>query len=136
MSPRKIPRTAGIIVCMAISCVSISTTDASPVSFAKNIVPILEARCASCHMTGDEPGEMALIADAAYPSLLRQSSQIESLKIVQPGSPGQSYLMLKLEGTHLEVEGQGARMPLAAPPLSQDQLKLIRDWIEQGARAN
>lgn len=110
--------------------------NAETVLFEQSILPVLEARCASCHMTGDEPGNMALVADAAYPSLLQMSEQIEGMQIVEPGNPDQSYLMLKLKGKHLDAGGMGARMPLAAPPLTPEQIKQLRDWIEQGAAKN
>lgn len=108
-------------------------TEAGQVTFSGSILPVLEARCAGCHMTGDEPGNMALISDMAYTSLMRKSTQADALFIVQPGSPEQSYLILKLEGAHLQAGGQGAKMPLAAPSLSDKQIKLFKTWIEQGA---
>jgi len=106
------------------------------ITFSGSILPILEARCASCHMTGDEPGGMALISDMAYASLIRKSAQVDDMLIVKPGFPLKSYLILKLEGRHLQASGQGARMPLAAPALPEKQLKLFRAWIEQGALEN
>lgn len=109
---------------------------ANSVSFAKKIVPILESRCAGCHMTGDEPGEMALVSDTAHRDLLKQSAQAEHMQIVSPGDPLNSYLMMKLEGKQLEVGGHGARMPMATSPLTEHQLQLFRDWILQGAIPN
>ena len=32
-----------------------------------------------------------------------------------------------------QAGGQGAKMPLAAPSLSDKQIKLFKTWIEQGA---
>ncbi len=117
-------------------CALNTHVNAETVLFSKDIVPVLEARCASCHMTGEEPGNMALIADMAHASLLQLSQQVEDMMIVQPGDVAKSYLILKLEGTHLEAGGEGARMPLAAPPLTKAQVKQIQDWIANGAPNN
>lgn len=109
---------------------------ADTVSFADQILPMLEAQCGGCHMTGDEPGGLALIADMARPSLLKASSQQNALPIVAPGDPERSYLILKLEDRHLEAGGQGVRMPFGAPPLDDAFISQLRNWISQGAPDN
>jgi hypothetical protein len=55
---------------------------------------------------------------------------------VAPGAPGQSYLMLKLLGTHASVLGQGNTMPIGQPPLMKSELQVVRAWIAQGAKNN
>ena len=87
-----------------------------PVSFARDIAPILKTQCATCHLTGQEAGGMALHPRKAYSSLVNVAAQESALLRVKPGAPEQSYLMLKLDGTHLDAGGQGARMPFGMPP--------------------
>lgn len=106
---------------------------ADEISFTRDIAPLLNARCASCHLTGQEEGNMALHAGGAYTSLVNVPSVESKLLRVKPGAPQESYLLLKLEGTHLDAGGSGARMPFGAPPLSDETLQRIRSWIEQGA---
>lgn len=109
---------------------------AEQVSFSKAIAPIFRVQCATCHMTGSEPGSMKLYPSAAHQSLVGVASASSPLPRVAPGEPKQSYLLHKLQGTHLNVGGEGVQMPFAQPPLSEDNLQLIRRWIEQGAKNN
>jgi hypothetical protein len=48
---------------------------ASGVSFERDIAPILEKRCAVCHLTGDEPGGMALGAAPLEAEFIRGLTQ-------------------------------------------------------------
>jgi hypothetical protein len=105
-------------------------------TFSADIVPILRSRCAICHLTGVEAGNMSLVPDAAYASLVSVKSPTTGLVRVEPGNPESSYLIMKLEGTHLSKGGSGARMPFGAEPLSAADVKLIRDWIAAGAPKN
>jgi len=104
--------------------------------FSADIVPILRSRCAVCHLTGEEAGNMSLVPDAAYENLVGVKSPTTGLVRVEPGKPDASYLIMKLEGTYLSKGGSGARMPFGAEPLSADNIKLIRDWIAAGASKN
>lgn len=107
------------------------------VSFEKDVAPVLKRRCAICHITGKEPGLLSLVPARAYENLADVPSVQSELKRVQPGDPGASYLYHKISGTHFEVPGgEGDQMPLGLPPLPEEQLELIRTWIEQGAKNN
>lgn len=109
----------------------------STVSFSDQVVPLLQQRCSSCHMTGQEAGAMRLIPGRAYDSLVGvPAADGADLVRVKPGHPEDSYLYRKLKGSHYDVGGQGGRMPLGMPSLRQPQLQLIHDWIEQGAQNN
>jgi hypothetical protein len=109
---------------------------AKPVSFAADIAPTLKTRCAVCHLTGQEAGNLALHPKAAYASLFRRKSGEGAWLLVDPKKPDASYLVMKLEGTHLKRGGKGARMPFAAPPLDPPTIALIRRWISEGAPNN
>lgn len=106
------------------------------VSFSREITPVLRTQCATCHMTGDEPGGMKLYPSAAHGSIVNVPSEQSPIARVTPGKPQKSYLLHKLEGTHLEVGGSGVRMPFAQPPLPEETRQRIRLWIEQGALKN
>lgn len=112
------------------------TSAQQPVSFADHIQPLLNNHCVFCHMTGAEAAGLNLEPEIAYGELVGVPSEQSSLHRVEPGEPAKSYLVHKLEGTHLDVGGAGARMPLRAMRLSEDQLQLIRQWIEEGAQNN
>lgn len=107
---------------------------ADDVSFTRDLVPVLRAQCATCHLTGQEAGNMKLHPGAAHASLVGADSTESKLKRVEPGDPGRSYLMHKLDGTHLDAGGFGERMPFGAPPLDDDTRERFRAWIAAGAK--
>ena len=109
---------------------------ADSISFSRDITPVLRDTCAVCHLTGTEAGEIALYPKAAWRNLVNVSSLQSDLNRVEPGDPDNSYLMLKLDGGHLDAGGSGARMPFNAAPLSEEVRSKIRAWIKEGALDN
>ena len=83
-----------------------------------------------CHDTIGQQQGLILTAGRAYANTVNvQSSQMASLQRVQPNDPQNSYLYRKLTGAGIT----GERMPLQLPPLPDDKLRLVRDWIRRGA---
>lgn len=108
---------------------------ASP-SFADDIMEIVERRgCAQigCHGNGSTAGALSLDGTAtAYDQLVNVVSGCQGLIRVVPGDPDDSYLVMKVEGTHT----CGARMPLGDQPLDSIDQKNIRNWVLQNALNN
>jgi len=116
-----------------------SGVEPGEVSFSQQVQPILTDRCAfsGCHASTSPAAEQSLAEGLAYVNVYNVPSQeLPSMDRVEPGDPDQSYLVHKIQGTHLDVGGTGLRMPRGQEPLSQDQINLIRAWIQQGARNN
>ena len=93
---------------------------------------ILTPACATsgCHNGTTAPLGLDLIDGKAYGKLVNKpSNQVDGLQLVEASNADASYLMHKLEGT----QGGGSQMPLGKPPLSADQIELIRTWIRDGA---
>jgi hypothetical protein len=93
-----------------------------------------------CHNAEDPHAGMALDPGLAHGQLVGAgSSEVATFLRVAPGSPDRSYLMRKLENTHMEVGGKGWWMP---PPthftsfVTTHDKTLIRQWIQQGAKDN
>jgi hypothetical protein len=70
----------------------------------------------------DEANSYALLVNVP-------SVQEPSLLRVEPGDPEASYIVHKIEGR----AAQGGRMPLNGPPLPQESIDLIKQWIAGGA---
>ena len=121
------------LLLLAVVLIPAASSAADEVSFERDIAPLLNARCASCHMTGQEEGNLAMHPRAAYASLVNVPSVESGLLRVKPGSPNESYLLLKLEGKHLDAGGTGRQMPLDGTPLDAATLERIRSWIAGGA---
>jgi mono/diheme cytochrome c family protein len=95
---------------------------ARTVDFTRDIQPILESRCYSCH--GPKSTAKGLRLDLRAAAM--QGG--ESGAAILPGNSDQSLLVRRLLG----LDGQ-SRMPKTGDPLSEPQIALIRAWIDQGA---
>lgn len=108
------------------------------VSFSGDIAPILAADCGGCHSSGGaadlEGIALQLTSDVSFEMLTTlQSVQDPALAFVVPGDPDASLLFTKVNSNNPPV---GVRMPRSLPPLSDQEVELIRLWIEQGAQDN
>ena len=111
---------------------------ASGPTFSQQIqAQILTPACVFCHTDeGRTPtGGLNLKAGAAYASLVGVASTGKPGAVrVIAGNPSGSYLVQKLEGA---ADIVGLRMPRNGPPfLSDAQVALIRQWIQNGAPNN
>lgn len=104
-------------------------------SFARDVQPIFDANCVACHQAAGASGGLNLEQGAAYRALVSRKSGESPLVYVAPGDAQASYLLRKLEGTHVEAGGSGERMPLTGP-LDPKFIGVIRDWVGAGAKEN
>lgn len=116
--------------------VGITWGEERSVSFSRDLVPILTSQCATCHLAGIEAGKMALVPKKAYANLVNAPSVESKWLRVKPGVASESYIMMKLDGTQLDNDGTGARMPFGGAQLSPETRELFRRWIDAGARDN
>lgn len=94
---------------------------------------IFAVSCAfsGCHGAAGTQAELLLTPDAAYGNLVNvPSSEVPQIDRVEPGSPDQSYLYMKVTGAPGIL---GSKMPLGQPELTQEQKDLIGNWILRGA---
>jgi hypothetical protein len=93
-----------------------------PISFKREVLPILMTRCVYCHgpdsILGTPPNGLLL---DTYENVLAGSN---NLPIVMPGSPETSTIAILLR--------LGA-MPQNSERLSDEQVELISRWIAEGA---
>jgi len=113
----------------------IGTAYAEETRFDRDILPILNNYCVMCHLPGSEQGGLGLYPDA-WSRLVGVPSVQSPLPLVDPGSPDNSYLYIKLIDSGESVGGSGMLMPIQQAPLDQGQIDTIRLWIEQGAQQN
>jgi hypothetical protein len=108
------------------------------VSWSQDVWPILIVRCSVCHTTG--PGSVQVpdmrMTDSAslYQEWVRIFSTCNpNLFRVFPGNSGLSFVWDKVSHP---APMCGQRMPPSGPPLNEEELRLIRLWIDQGALHN
>lgn len=94
---------------------------AYPVSFVRDVRPILTERCQVCHQQQNKSGKLSVVSVS---DLMTGGS---SGAVIKPGDASGSMLVEY-------VSGPNPRMPKAGKPLTPAQIAIIRAWIEQGAR--
>lgn len=95
----------------------------APVDYTRQIKPLLADRCYTCHGPDASNRQADLRLD------VRQSA-LES--VIEPGDAQESYLLERIADEDPEY-----RMPppdSGKPPLSKEEVDLIRRWIDQGAK--
>lgn len=103
------------------------------VSFKKQVYPIFEAHCLMCHSPSGV-GEIASSLDLSSYKGLRQGS-IHGVALV-PHFADRSPMMRVLTSNWDSSNTEALRMPPLGPRLSPQDIKTIRDWINQGALDN
>lgn len=96
-------------------------TAGTTVSFANDVLPILESRCVNCH-GGNKTEEGLSLKN--HTDLLMGS---DNGAIVIPNDAGHSKLVELL---------MNGKMPKRGPKLTPPQIQLIVEWINQGALEN
>ena len=110
-----------LAVALFIAPITSGAEEGVPVSFESDLLPVLKARCAVCHMTGKEPGGMALTPDKAWADLVsRDALGVVGFQRVAAGDPESSYLMHELWGS--PPLGGWFRDPYADAPASLTQV--------------
>ncbi len=99
----------------------------SLVAYKQIIKPILKQKCFSCHNEGKKKGGLVM-------------SSIDGLKlggdegpIIVPGNVNSSSMVQRL---HLPIENDGHMPPSGKRQLSNNEIKLVEWWIDQGADYN
>jgi roadblock/LC7 domain-containing protein len=93
----------------------------TPVSFYKQIRPILQKRCQGCHQPAVQSGKLLLTSYEGF----RSGGQ--SGPVFKPGKPDESLVMRM-------ITGNPPAMPKNQNPLDPAEVELFRRWIAEGAK--
>ncbi|MGE3821462.1 MAG: c-type cytochrome domain-containing protein, partial [Isosphaeraceae bacterium] len=96
----------------------------APLSFTRDVAPILVRNCLGCHDDGKAEGGLSM---ATFASLRKGGKGVAEL-ILEPGDPDASELVVSVRAD------ASPRMPYKLPPLSDRDVKTLERWIEQGAK--
>ena len=100
------------------------------VSYSKDVVPILDKHCKTCHVPG-QPGYVVSGFELASYETLMKGTQYGP--VVLPGDPLTSVLVMLIEGRvdpALKMPHGDASVP------TKEEILTIRRWVEQGAKNN
>ncbi|MBL9128651.1 MAG: hypothetical protein JNL97_13435, partial [Verrucomicrobiales bacterium] len=95
----------------------------APVSFHKQVRPLLEAHCQGCHQPAKAKGGYVL---TEFERLLLPGDSTK--KPVVAGDPVGSHLLALVTPSQGEAE-----MPKGRPPLAEHEVAVLRRWIAEGA---
>ncbi len=101
------------------------------VSFKKDIQPIFDDYCVSCHKPGGKGFVKSGLDLTTYDNLMKGT---KFGKVVIPGNSEASTISKLLTGTN-----KGLKMPMglnAAGTLDRQYILAIRKWVKQGAKNN
>lgn len=101
-----------------------SSRGANEISYNRDIRPIVNAKCISCHGGVKQSGGFSLLFEEEAKAVTESGK----LAII-PGDSKSSEMIRRL--THSDTT---MRMPLDKAPLSEEEIRLIADWIDQGAK--
>jgi ankyrin repeat protein len=105
-----------------------SPHDVQKVDFAQQIKPLLERSCAACH-TGEKP--RAFFRIDSREALLKGG--FSGVAAIVPGHSGKSQLVEYVSGQVPDSEMPPKAQRRRFPALSNEELALLRAWIDQGA---
>src|SRR5260370_124953 len=98
-----------------VGLISAIAASAEPVTFTKEIAPIIQEHCASCHRPG-QPGPFSLLSFADVQRRARLIASVTASRYMPPWKP---------EPDHGEFVGERR--------LSATQIQLIQEWVAEGA---
>lgn len=88
---------------------------------------IFQASCTDCHGGEPKPGKLSLESTVFVTAMVGMPcAQMDTLKLVEPGRPDRSYLIMKVAG---DPRIKGKRMPKGEDPLTAEQVKILTDWV-------
>ena len=124
---------------LIIAAISLSNVGCSPpVSFSKEIKPILVANCLKCHDGSGEGSTTSGFSVKTYDSIMKGTKYGP---VIEPGSSVSRTLYrmvahlvdekIQMPPHHSDALAEGR-----GKPLTEGQIEHIKNWIDQGARNN
>lgn len=119
----RLPRAASTIIAIAMLATCAPAADA-PVSFVRDVKPLLARRCFSCHGPTKQEGGLRLDkSDAALAAL------DSGLHAIVPRDTEHSALV-----TRVSSADESERMPPEGKPLTSKEIDTLKQWIADGAK--
>ncbi|MBA4293143.1 hypothetical protein C0431_09240 [bacterium] len=109
----------------AVSAISDPAPIERPVDFVDEIMPIVKAKCLSCHGGTEAQGGLDLSSPRGW------IKGGDSGALFDPGKPENSHIIERLT-----TEDRVLLMPKDMPALPDEQIELFRTWILQGGNFN
>lgn len=122
---RSISRIPSIVV--LVGGILLDLTASAEVDFARDIQPILNANCIECHGGVKAAGDVSFVYEDRVINFEGESGTL----VVKPGDVEASEMFYRVT---TEDEDDHMPPPDEHPALSEPQVALIKQWIEEGAK--
>lgn len=106
------------VLILGLFSVTTSVVGAADLDFAHDVLPILRTRCGGCHAGGADKGGL---------SLETRTSLLE-FGAIEPGDADASAVIDRVTSDDPEL-----RMPPTGSPLGDEEVAMLRRWIDAGA---
>jgi len=118
------------IAALLLFSTSFSALALDQVSYKKDILPIINDYCVSCHKPGGKGYKKSGLDLRTHKSMMKGT---KFGAVIKPGDSYTSILVQSIEGrVHPSI-----RMPYGINgSLAKDKIELIRKWVQQGAKDN
>jgi len=116
-------------VALAVVLLIPNSASAQAISFAEDVMPVLQLRCVECHQTGGDGFEKTGLDLISYAGLMKGTKHGP---VVVPRSAVTSSLMAVLD----HRTDKKIWMPHQRRKLSSCERRAVRFWINQGALNN
>src|SRR5229473_5981622 len=110
------------MISFATCLLAIPLLGAEDPSYLRDVRPILDKNCTSCHQPASRQSELDLTTYAGFQAGGRRGPAFV------PGSPEQSLVVQFITAALMPS------MPFGQPPLAANDVSTIRDWIGSGAK--
>jgi len=118
------------IAALLLLSTSFSALALDEISYKKDIRPIINDYCLSCHKPGGKGYKKSGLDLRTHKSMMKGT---KFGAVIKPGDSYTSILVQSIEGrVHPSI-----RMPYGiSGGLAKDKIELIRKWVQQGAKDN
>jgi cytochrome c553 len=123
-SPHSTRLSISLLLVTSLSFAWQGRSDDKPIDFSRDVLPILQAKCVSCH--GDNKQESGLRLDSSRS--LRTGGD-NYMPLFVPGRKEESPLYQFVSRDDADL-----RMPPKGAPLSSQEIATLGQWIDQGAK--
>jgi mono/diheme cytochrome c family protein len=122
---------AGLAFVLSLAISPPARAEDKKVDFVKDVQPILAVSCVKCH-GADPKGKKP---KGKYDMTTKEGALKggDNKNDLLPGKSSDSLVYTTLLGAVGKGDDEVGRMPYKKDPLPADQIKIIKDWIDQGA---
>ena len=120
-----------VFVCTVLVTLLAGCASQPQMSFHRDVYPILESNCLACHTPPQGKGYVKTRLNMQSYDTLMQGTYYGP--VIVPGDSRHSILNMLVEGR----ANASMRMPHGRDePLTQQEIEVLRLWVEQGAQNN